>query len=239
VRAILRAIRLTTPSCLSDSGQPLVSRYCGRICILLVLLGFNGFASADWTGVAFEIGSLEADWKFSDGTRKAKSNSLLLQVEERAGNGFTVGVGFGYHSLRLDSDNGSDSIDFEVQNFEIYLRQEFPLSESVTVEGLLNYGLYAGDENSSDDRAEIDWNQVSVEIAVVFRLERWRITPFASYTNIDGDTSDLDGAGSFELEDPFNQGLRFDIFTDSTAFVRIELQAGSQAGGYLSFVRRY
>ncbi len=108
------------------------------------------------------------------------------------------------------------------------------------MEGRSSYGYYTGRETSSDDRADIDWSQVAVEIGMSFRLTNLRITPFISYIDVDGDITGSDeGGGSFELEDPLIQGVRFDIFVESTGFISIRLQTGSQTGGYLSFVRRY
>lgn len=186
-----------------------------------------------------DFATLNSDWKFSDNTRTAKTNSITLKIEERANSGLTVGGGIGYANLRLDGHDGGDSTSFDVQNAEIYLRQEFALTGAVTLEGLLSYAWYTGEGNDDDDDADIDWSQVGVELGVKFRYRNLGITPFASYTYVDGDTSEVDGGGGFELKDPYGQGVRFDIFVESTAFIRIELQTGSQGGGYLGFVRRY
>jgi hypothetical protein len=35
------------------------------------------------------------------------------------------------------------------------------------------------------------------------------------------------------------RGIRFDLFVERTAFVRLEFVDGSRTGGYLVFVRRY
>ena len=198
-----------------------------------------GLAQGEWTGVEFKIGDLQADWEFSDHTREAKSNSLSLQIEERTQSGMAIGGLISYHSLRLDDMQGSGSTKFEVQQLGVYLRQEFALTEAVSLEGTLDYGYYTARENTDDDRAELDWSQVSVELGLAFRFANLRITPFTSYSSLDGDSDNLADGGGFELEDPYNSGVRLDIFTDKTAFVRIQLQAGSQTGGYLSFVRRY
>ena len=207
--------------------------------VLLLLLVGTGFARAEWTGVYFELGSLDSDWEFSDEVREAKSDLLAIRIEERLESGLAVGGGLAYHSLRLDGQGNSESIKFEAENLIIYLRQDFSLGETVTLEGTFQYDLYSGRENTSDDRASLDWSQVTLELAAAFRFEKWRVTPFVSYATIDGDTSGVEGGGSFELEDPYNQGIRFDIFTDPTSYVGIELQTGSQTAGYLSFVRRY
>jgi hypothetical protein len=211
----------------------------GRIFALLLLLAAPGLASAEWTGVEMDFATLKSDWKFSDETREATINSVILKIEERTDIGLTVGGGIGYHFLNLDGHNGGDSTDFEAQNVEIYLRQEFSLSESATLEGILNYAWYTGEDDNGDDGADIDWTEVAVELGINFRYRNLGITPFATYTYIDGDTSGGDEGGGFELKDSFGQGVRFDIFIESTAFVSIELRAGSQTGGYLGFVRRY
>ena len=211
-----------------------------RALCLLVLLGMPGAVVAEWTGVEVEIGDLEVDWEFSDDVRQAKSNSLFLRIEERIQSGLAVGAGIGYYSLRLDAFDGGDKIKFEAYALEFYLRQEFQMNETLSIEPLLSYSLNDGRENSSaDDRADLDWSQVTFELGLPIRLSNWRITPYVNYSSVDGDTSGVEQGGSFELEDPFSQGVRFDIFTESTAFIRIELQSGSQTGGYLSFVRRY
>jgi len=211
----------------------------GRICALLLLLGGPGCASAEWTGVAMEFATLKTDWKFSDETREAKTNSITLKIEERTNIGLTVGGGIGYHFLSLDGQGGGDSTSFDAQNVEIYLRQEFALGDAVTLLGVLDFAWYTGDDDDDDDQAEIDWSEVGVELGVNFRYRNLGITPFVSYTDVDGDTSGVDGGGGFELEDSFGQGVRFDIFVESTAFVSIELRTGSQTGGYIGFVRRY
>ena len=207
--------------------------------VLLLLLCGSGAVRADWTGVAFEIGDLDADWEFDSGRRAAKSNSLRIEIEERAPTGLTVGGGIGYLSMRVDGDATADRIKFEAENLEIYLRQDFPLTESFALQALLRYGYFTGRENTDGDRAEIDWTELGVEFAASLRYQNLRFTPFVNYTDVDGDLSDDNGTEVFELEDPLSYGLRFDIFTERTAFVGIRLQAGSQSGGYISFVRRY
>ena len=210
-----------------------------RFSLFLLLSCCLGLARADYTGVAFEIADLDSDWEFSDGKRVAKINSLSLQIEERVESGLTVGGSFGYQGIRVDGDSTTPTTKFETQNLRIYLRQDFPLGKSFSLDGLLSYGYYNGRENVIGDRAEIEWSQVSAEIGASFRIDNLRITPFTSYTDIDGDISDVNGSAAFELEDPFSHGVRFDIFVDSTAFIGIRLQTGSQSGGYISFVRRY
>ncbi len=149
-------------------------------------------------------------------------------------------TGTKFESWRVAGKGETDSKDFSTANFEVYLRQQFPLGESVLLQGLLSYGYFGGYENnSSDDRADIAWSQVDLELSAGFRFSNLRLTPYARYTNVDGDIRNDQGSLSFELKDPYSYGFRFDIFLEETSFITIRLQDGSQSGGYLNFVRQY
>jgi hypothetical protein len=210
-----------------------------RFSLFILLLCWLGLARAESTGVALEFTDYDSDWKFGDVTQVAKINSLSLQIEERAESGLTVGVNLAYLSMRIGGDETTSSTKFEGESLQIYMRQSFSLGESTSLEGLLSYGYNSGRENVLEDRATIEWNQVGAEIGLSFRFDSLRVTPFTSYTDVDGDVSGVSGIGAFELDDPFSYGVRFDIFVDSTAFIGIRLQTGSQSGGSISFVRRY
>jgi hypothetical protein len=210
-----------------------------RFSLFILLLCWFDLARAESTGVAFEITDYDSDWKFGEVTHVAKINSISLQIEERVESGLTVGANLAYLSMRVGGDETTSSTKFEGESLQIYLRQNFSLGESTSLEGLLSYGYNSGRENVVDDRATIEWNQVSAEIGLSFRFDSLRVTPFTSYTDIDGDISGVSGIGAFELDDPVSHGVRFDIFVDSAAFIGIRLQTGSQAGGSISFVRRY
>ena len=212
-----------------------------RIGLLLTLLCCSAVARADLTGVGFEIGDTEFDWEFDGDLRAAKSNSLQISIEERTSSGLTIGGAISYLSMRVDGDENIDTTKFEVENLEIYLRQDFALNDSFGLHGLFRYGYYNGRENSSSDRAEINWSEVALEIGASFQKDNLRFTPFISNANVDGDISggSYPRSQSFELEDPVSYGIELDIFVEPTAFVSIRLQSGSQSGGYLSFVGRY
>jgi hypothetical protein len=210
-----------------------------RFSLFVLLLCVSAAAHAEWTGVEFEISDIDADWEFSDGVRNSKINSIGFSIEERAVGGLSVGLGIRYLTMRLDSKEAMDSGRFDAQNLELFLRQEFLFGESFALRGLLSYGYYSGNENVEEDAADINWSQVDLEIGASVQVANLRFTPFARYTDVDGDISGDFGTAVFELQDPYNYGLRFDIFIEKTAFIGIRLQSGSQSGGYLSFVRRY
>jgi hypothetical protein len=182
---------------------------------------------------------MDSDWEFSDGVSVAKTTSLRLRIEERTESGLSVGAGIAYLSMRVAEEGSSQSTKFEAENLQIYLRQIFTITESFSFEGLMSYGYYTGRENVIEDRDQIEWSQVDVEFGASIRTSNLRITPFASYSSVDGDISGTDAGGTFELEDPFSYGVRFDYFVETTAFLSLRLQTGSQTGGYFSFVRRY
>jgi len=220
-----------------------VPRYSGKLLLwsglLLLLSGFTGLVKAEWTGIALEISDTRSDWEFSDGTRETKISSITFQVEERTESGLSVGGGLGYMTMRVDGNDEVETKKFDGEFLEIYFRQEFSISESFSLEMLLDYGFYSGDENTSSDRDDISWTQLGFEFGASFQRDNIRITPFASYTDIDGDISGDDPTEVFTMEDEIGYGLRLDFFTESTAFVSLKLQTGSYNGGYLTFVRRY
>jgi hypothetical protein len=201
--------------------------------------GFAGLVKAEWTGVSFEIGNTKSDWEFSEGTRETKITSIALQVEERTASGLSIGGGIGYMTMRVDGNSEVETKKFDGEYLEIYLRHEFAISESFSLEALMDYGFYSGDESTSSDRDDLSWNQLGFEIGASFQHANIRITPFASYTDIDGDISGDDPTEVFSLEDEIGYGLRLDFFTESTAFISLKFQTGSHNGGYLTFVRRY
>jgi len=231
-----------------DSGRQVVACQASRCRVvlflwpglLLLLLGFAGQVKAEWTGVAFDIYDTRSDWEFSEGTRETKISGINLLIEERTASGLSVGASLGYMTIRIDGNDTVETKKFDGENLEIYLRQDLSISESLALEFLFNYGFYAGDENtSSDDRDDINWNQLGLEFGASFQRANFRFTPFVSYTDIDGDISGDDPTETFTLADEIGYGVRLDFFTESTAFIRVELLTGSYDGGYLSFVRRY
>ena len=94
------------------------------------------------------------------------------------------------------------------------------------------------ESGADDDRAEIEWTQSVVELALGLRLANIRIMPFAAYHDIDGDISD-DRTDVFEADEALISGLRLDYFVEDSAFIRFEFVGGGRQGGYLNFVRRY
>jgi hypothetical protein len=200
---------------------------------------FTGFVHADWTGVSVQLANVDSDWEFDDGLREAQINGISFQVEEKTGTGLAVGVGIGYNSMRVVGDGSTENRKFDAEYLQIYLRQEINISKSVSLHGLFNYSYNTGDDNDDDNPADIDWDETSVQIDLNIRFANYALSPFAAYQDIDGDISDDNGTAVFKIDDPVSHGIRFDYYTEPTAFIRIVLQSGGQAGGYLTFVRRY
>jgi hypothetical protein len=211
-----------------------------RLKLLVLLVLYSGLVDADWTGVAVELGNVDADWKFSDGIREMDSTSISFMIEEKTTSGLTVGGGIGYLSIRVAGDSASSTRRFDAEYLQIYLRQDIPVSASFGLLASLDYRYNTGnDDDNADDRAEIEWTAASFMVGASVRFKHLRITPFAVYHNIDGDISDDSGTDAFELDDPISKGIRFDYFLEDTAFISLELESGDQEGGLLTFVRRY
>lgn len=210
-----------------------------RFKLLVMLFFYAGLAKADLTGVSVELANVDAEWKFNNGVREAKINSVAFQIEEKTATGLSVGGGIGYLDMRVVGDSSTDTRKFDGEYLQVFLRQEIRITESISLHGLFNYSYNSGSDNDDTDPAEIDWNEASLQIDASLRFANFGITPFVAYYDIDGDISDDNGTDVFEMDDPVSQGIRFDYYTDPTAFIRIVIQSGGQAGGYLTFARRY
>ncbi len=210
-----------------------------RFKLLVILFLYAGLAKADLTGITLELANVDSDWKFDNSVREAQINSIAFQIEEKTATGLSVGGGIGYIDMRVVGDSGTDTRKFDGEYLQIYLRQEIRISESISLHGLFNYSYNSGRDNKENDRADIDWNDASLQIDASVRFANFGITPFAAYYDIDGDISDNNGTEVFEMDDPVSHGIRFDYYTDPTAFIRFVFQSGGRSGGYLTFVRRY
>jgi len=210
-----------------------------RFKLLVILFLYAGLAKADLTGIALELANVDSDWKFDNGVREAQINSIAFQIEEKTATGLSAGGGIGYFDMRVVGDSSADTRKFDGEYLQIYLRQEIRISESIALHGLFNYSYNSGRDNKENDRADIDWNEASFQIDASIRFANFGITPFAAYYDIDGDISDNNGTEVFEMDEPVSHGIRFDYYTDPTAFIRIVFQSGGRSGGYLTFARRY
>jgi hypothetical protein len=198
-------------------------------------------AEAEWTGVALEIADTTADWKFSDGKRSTHGNSVSFLLEEKTKGGLIIGGGIGYLVMRVNGDGNNNTHRFDSGEYlKFYLRQDFPVSSSISFHGLLSFRYNQGRENDTENgRADLEWNESAVQVGISNRFTNWRIMPYVAYNYVDGDISDDSGTSDFELDDPVSHGVRFDYFLEETAFIRLEVQTGDQAAGLISFYRRY
>jgi hypothetical protein len=210
-----------------------------RIFASLLLLLQVGTASAEWTGISLTFGRYDSDWAFSDETREAKISEIDFRIEERTASGLAVGALIGYMDLRVAAGRDSETQKFDGQYVGIYLRQDYQMGEVLSLHGRLDLSYHSGNESgSSEDKADIDWTEVALEIGIGIRAGNLRIMPFGRLADLDGDISN-GGTHSFELDQADSVGVRFDIYTEQTAFIRIEVVSGADQGGYLTFVRRY
>jgi len=235
------------PRSVGEGAVPLPPGTCRTIvlrvlrCGLLLLFGLQaGIANADWSGISLKIGDTDADWKFRDENREAQVSEISFQIEDRTNSGLAVGANIGYMDLRLVADTDIATRKFDGQFFGIYLRQDYSITDSLSLHGMFGFRYASGNESGDPNiNSDISWSETGIEFGVGFRFVNLRIMPFVAWSNVDGDISDDEGTKIFELEDPLTQGIRFDLYVEQTAFVRLEFVDGSRRGGYLVFVRRY
>jgi hypothetical protein len=207
----------------------------------LLLLGLqSGVANADWSGISLTIGDTDVGWKFRDENREAQISEISIQIEDRTDSGLAVGASIGYVDLRLVADTDIATRKFDGQFVGIYLRQDYAVTDKLSLHGIFGFRYASGNESGDVDiNSDISWSETGLELGIGYRIVNLRIMPFAAWSNLDGDISDEDGTRIFELEDPLTQGIRFDLYVEQTAFVRLEFVDGSRRGGYLVFARRY
>jgi len=213
-------------------------RYFG---LLLLLTLQAGIANAEWSGISLNLGNSDVDWKFRDEVREAQISEISFQIEDRTDSGLSVGANIGYMDLRVVADTDIATRKFNGQFVGIYLRQDYSITENMSLHGIFGFRYSSGNESGdSDIDSDIDWTETGFEFGIGFRFVNLRIMPFAAWSDVDGDISGGgDGTSIFELEDPLTRGIRFDLFVERTAFVRLEFVDGSRTGVYLVFARRY
>ncbi len=205
----------------------------------LLLFACPGPTTASWTGVEVSIANVDADWAFEAETREAQTSLISLQIEEKTATGLRIGVSLGYFYTRLVAEGPSPTLKFDGHFVGLYLNRLVGIGEHVEFYGQFNLGYHNGQDSLVAARFDIDWIEVGVELGASLRFAHYRVTPYVVYTDIDGDISNVAGIDVFERAEPVSRGIHLDYFVEPTAFVRLSLQGGGNAGGYLNFVRRY
>ena len=210
----------------------------GRLLTLLLALILPLPATADWTGVQVDLFDGDSDWRFDNETRNAQIGSLSFRIEESTATGLRIGVHIGYMSVRVAADTAAETRRYDAQNLGIYLRQPFQFGESVTLQSGVEFRYNTGSDDSGDDRFDIDWSEIDIELGLGLRFGAVRLMPYLVWTDIDGDIGSDSGTLVFEQDEKITRGLRFDYYVEQTGFVRLQVERGGSDGALLSFVRR-
>lgn len=206
------------------------------------LFFFATSAKADWSGISASIEELESDWIFENNDRSAKVSRLNLSFEEKASSELRVGANIGRLSARISNNEGPRNTQkFDASYFGIYLRYPVPLGDYFTLQSKLTYHYHSGSESSIDgeEGAEIDWREISFELGLSAKLANLRITPFAIYSDVSGDISDVTGTDSFETDEEVSGGANIDFFLEPTSFIRLRLTKGDTDSASLIFAREF
>lgn len=210
-----------------------------RFGLLVLLCLYAGLADAEWSGVKVTLADDESDWKFDSDEREAQSTRISFKIEEATETDLSVGIGIGYMNVRLVGTGAIETRKFYAEYFEVFLHQPFKISESFALHTSLSYRYNIGHDDDDVDEADITWKETALEIGASVRFSNFRLTPFATYYDVDGDVDADSGTDVFEIDDPVSGGIRFDYYVEKSAFVRLELKTGDYAGGYLTFARDY
>ena len=223
----------------AESSRPGRSSSTLLRCGLMLFLFYSGLVNAFWSGVAFEFGSIDSDWDFKRETREAQIDQISIKLEDKVGSSLTGGLELGYFDMRVVAPDSStaETLKFDGGFFSVYLRQPVDISDWLSLYGKIGLRYTSGSE-SGDGDADIDWTTALFELGMGLRFSNYRITPFVTYEDVDGDISN-DGTETFEMDEEVSQGIKFDYFTDSVSFIQLVFVTGGNEGGYINFVRRY
>ena len=219
---------------------PPLNAFC---CLAFVFLSLAiPVVSADWSGISVSIEEFESDWIFENNDRNADLTRLNLSFEEKTASELRVGANIGRMTTRLSNNEGPRNTQkFDASYFGIYIRYPLSLGDHFSLQNKLAYHYHSGSETISDvdSEDEIDWREVSYEIGLSAVIGSLRLTPFAVYSDVDGDISGDSGTDSFESDDEISAGVNVDLFLDPTSFVRLRFTTGDHDSASLVFAREF
>jgi len=193
---------------------------------------------ANWTGIGVFVGQGESDWRYGGQLRQARLNQYGLYIEEKTQVNLRVGASAGQFSLRLfDLGDPTLAHKYYGQFLSFYLRMPVKLNKVVSLHTRLNYQYNLGDKKLETEKAEISWNEVSLDVGVSFRFGPLAVRPFMNFRTLDGDTSSASVARLFELDKHRSSGLALDYLLDPTAYIRVSTTFESNRSLQINFVR--
>ena len=200
--------------------------------------------NAAWTGISVSIEELESDWIFENNDRNANLTRLNMNFEEKAASELRVGANIGRMTTRISNNDGPrNTKKFDASYFGVYIRYPLSLGDHFTLQNKLTYQYHSGSEtigdNDDDSEDEIDWREISYELGLSAMFSSLRLTPFAIYSDVDGDISGDSGTNSFESDEEISAGLNVDFFLDPTSFVRLRFTTGDYDSASLVFAREF
>lgn len=206
---------------------------------LLVALAFPA-ANAAWSGLSLSIDEIEDDWVFENAIRIADTTRLNLHFEEKTRNGMLVGANIGRLTTRISNKTGlRDTEKFNASYIGIYLGYPVLLSENSAIHNQLGYQYHSGSGATLLNEDNITWRDASFLIGVSYRFKDIRIMPFAVVSDISGDLEGEAGTDTFENDEALSTGVSFDLFVDSSSFVRLKFSSGSGQSFSLRFAREF
>lgn len=209
------------------------------VVIVLQIFSSNAIA-APWSGVSLNIEDYSTDWNFQTLERTADIRHLNINMEEKTTTDLSIGVNIGQMSLRIyDKFTAANTQKFDLATLGLYLRWPLILSDHLFIQSRLSYQYNSGEDTNITDPSKLEWDEFEFLLGLGIRWQSVRITPFATYFNLDGDISNSSGTQLFESVEEVSPGIRFDYFVDPTAYVRLQIMGGSKEGAYLIFAREY
>lgn len=222
-----------------DNRFSLTDAFAGIGLATVLLCFYSEFVAAQSTGIRVNIEENEIDWEFDDKSREARITRLSFEIEECLDSGTRLGFGLGYTDIDLRGDGRNASKRFTGEHLELFVRHPFAVTDDVSLLTRVNYRYNSGSDDDDESSADIDWSELGIELGLAIRFSNVRVTPFARYQYLDGDLSGDPAGGSFDLDNPASAGIKVDLFTEPTAYVRLSLRGGDYSTVFLTFAREY
>ncbi|MDH5354587.1 MAG: hypothetical protein OEY09_09105 [Gammaproteobacteria bacterium] len=197
-------------------------------------------AKAEWSGVSLSLNEVNSDWLFESGRRNAEISRLDLQFEEKTPSGLGVGANIGQITTRVSDLNGPrNTRKFDGSYLGVYLRYPVPLGEFFSLHSKLAYQYHSATQIDSSVYNQIETRDIGVELGLSGRFSNLRVTAFAAYNDVSGDISGDTGTEIFENEESVSSGISFDLFVESSGYIRLRMTRGEQDSASLSFAREF
>jgi len=198
------------------------------------------WAGAAWSGVSLSLDEVEADWIFDGAPRRTETTRIGLRYTETAASGLVVGARVGRLTSRLGPGPGVPLTEkYDAGFLGLSLHYPVRFGEHLRFYGELAYQYHSGDRIDLAASERIEWRDFSIELGLSGEFGGVRVTPFAVYSDSEGDISGEPGTRGFSSRETVSAGLELDWFVEQGGLIRLRLLDGAEQSAGLGLVREF